>query len=217
MAPTDPRQLAIAKASWDFSEMWIAEDSARATARVRAAEVGCPVVSNGVGSALRMLATAVQASAVVEIGTGAGISALWLLEGMTTDGVLTSIDSEAEHQLIARDTLAESDFQASRVRLINGKVDEVLSRLSESAYDIVLISGRVMELESQIHSAMTLLRSGGLLLIDRALWHDRVADPSARDDETVAMRSALSLLAASENWVCSLLPVGAGLLVCVKK
>lgn len=217
MAPTDPRQLAIAKASWDFSEQWVPENLALVSARARAAELECPVVSSGTGAALRLLAATLSASAIVEIGTGAGISAVWLLEGMAPDGVLTSIDSEAEYQIIAKEALAQAEINSSRVRLINGPIDEVLSRLSEAAYDMVLIAARVSDLEHHIERATGLLRKGGLLVIDRALWNDRVADLSARDAETMSMRTALASLSQSETFISVLLPVGSGLLVALKK
>jgi predicted O-methyltransferase YrrM len=57
---------------------------------------------------------------VVEIGTGAGVSALWLLDGMHPDGVLTSVDIEAEHQLIAKDAISQAGIAPNRVRLAFG-------------------------------------------------------------------------------------------------
>ena len=171
----------------------------------------------GAGSIVRTLAAAIDAKNVVEIGTGAGVSALWLLDGMSAEGVLTSVDIEAEHQLIAKDAIAQAGIAPNRVRLINGRAGEVLDRLTESAYDIVLIAGKPLELSDHIDRALTLLRTGGLLIIDRALWNDKLADPAQRDPDTVAMRSAMETLASSEEFIGSLLPVGGGLLVAVKK
>ena len=88
-------------------------------------------VSAGVGSALRFLASAVTARAVVEVGTGTGLSGLWLLRGMRPDGVLTSIDVDPEHQRIARAAFTASGHGPSRLRLINGMGLEVLSRLTD--------------------------------------------------------------------------------------
>ena len=166
---------------------------------------------------MRTLAAAIDAKNVVEIGTGAGVSALWLLDGMNSEGVLTSVDVEAEHQLIAKDAISQAGIAPNRVRLINGRADEVLDRLTESAYDIVLIAGKPLELADHISRALNLLRSGGLLIIDRALWNDKLADPAQRDPDTVAMRGAIEALASNEDFVGSLLPVGGGLLVAVKK
>ena len=217
MAPTDPRILAIHRASTDYAENWAGEDGVRAHARATAAEIGCVAMGPGAGSIVRTLAAAIDAKNVVEIGTGAGVSALWLLDGMSAEGVLTSVDIEAEHQLIAKDAIAQAGIAPNRVRLINGRAGEVLDRLTESAYDIVLIAGKPLELSDHIDRALTLLRTGGLLIIDRALWNDKLADPAQRDPDTVAMRSAMETLASSEEFIGSLLPVGGGLLVAVKK
>ena len=217
MAPTDPRILAIHRASTDYAENWAGEDGVRAHARAKAAEIGCVAMGPGAGSIVRTLAAAIDAKNVVEIGTGAGVSALWLLDGMSAEGVLTSVDIEAEHQLIAKDAIAQAGIAPNRVRLINGRAGEVLDRLTESAYDIVLIAGKPLELSDHIDRALTLLRTGGLLIIDRALWNDKLAEPAQRDPDTVAMRSAMETLASSEEFIGSLLPVGGGLLVAVKK
>ena len=217
MAPTDPRILAIHRASCDFAENWSGEDSIRAHARAKAAEVGCVAITPGAGSILRLLASSIDAKSIVEIGTGGGVSTLWFLEGMNDEGVLTSIDHEPEHQIIARDALAQADIEPNRVRLINGKPNEVLERMTPKAYDIVFISGRPADLEENLGHAFGLLRSGGLLIVDRALWNDRVPDPAQRDADTVAMRTALESLKSHDGLTSSVLSVGGGLFVATVK
>ena len=166
------------------------------------------MVSPGVASLLQVLAAAVGASAAVEVGTGAGISAASMLAGMAPEGVVTSIDSEAEHQVIARETLAAAGLAASRFRLINGQAAEVLGRLTDGAYDIVLLATKPADIARHIEQAHSLLRPGGLLIINRALAGDRVADPSARDAQTVAMRQAVAAMHDDERFITSLLPAG---------
>ena len=217
MAPTDPRILAIHRASCDYAEAWPGEDGIRAHARARATEIGCPAVSPGAGSVLRTLAAAIDAHNVVEIGTGGGVSALWLLDGMNPEGVLTSVDAEAEHQVIAKDAITQAGIAANRVRLIHGKPEEVLDRLTHAAYDIVLVSGHPADLSTHIEQALVLLRDGGLLILDRALWHDKVADPAQRDADTISMRGAVESIATHEHFTGTLIPVGGGLLVAVKR
>lgn len=217
MAPTDPRILAIHRASCDYAEGWGGEDGIRAHARAKAAEIGCVAVSPGAGSVLRTFAAAVDAKNVVEIGTGAGVSALWLLEGMNDEGVLTSVDNEAEHQLIAKDAISQAGISPNRVRLINGQPQDVLDRLTESAYDIVFISGKPLALTGHIERSMALLRPGGLLIIDRALWNDKVPDATQSDNDTVAMRGVVESMATNEELIGALIPMGGGLLVGVKK
>ena len=101
------------------------------------------------------------------------------------------------------------------MRLINGRTDEVLSRLTEGGYDLVFIADKVRSLESHIGTALSLLRPGGILVIDRALWSDRIADPSQRDDGTVAMRAAHARVHEDEDLISTLIPIGGGLLIAV--
>jgi predicted O-methyltransferase YrrM len=215
MAPTDPRVLALHRACADYANSWIAEDAARSDARLRAEEVGCPVVSPGAGAVLRFLARAIEARAVVEVGTGAGVSLLWLLDGMPAEGVITSVDGEAEYQVIAREAIQSAQIPDNRYRLINGNVSEVLARLTEGGYDLVLLSGRPTDMERHFEQARTLLRPGGLLVVDQATWRDRVADPAQRDSDTMAMRNLHAVLRDNEQIPSALLPIGTGLLVAI--
>jgi predicted O-methyltransferase YrrM len=64
---------------------------------------------------------------------------------------------------------------------------------------------------------MHLLRPGGLLIIDRALWNDKLADSNQQDAETSAVRGVVEALATNEDLIGALLPVGGGLLVAVKR
>src|SRR5262249_61310931 len=108
-------------------------------ARPNAAEVGgAPPVSPATGAALRFIASAVRARSVVEIGTGCGTSGIWLLRGMRADGVLTSVDVDPEHQRLARKAFTEAGFAANRYRLIGGKAEGGLPRLTDGGYDQVL-------------------------------------------------------------------------------
>ena len=78
---------------------------------------------------------------MVEVGTGAGISGLHLLAGMAPDGILTTIDVEAEHQRAAKKAFAEAGIAPTRTRLINGRALDVLPRLTDGAYDLVFVDG----------------------------------------------------------------------------
>jgi predicted O-methyltransferase YrrM len=199
----------------DYVEAWLAEDPPLVAARARAAELGCVPIGPAGGAALRFLANAVDARAVVEIGTGTGVSGLWLLRGMRPAGVLTTVDIEPEHQRAARQTFAEAGIPASRARLINGPALEVLPRLTDRGYDLVFCDAVKTEYGDYLTEALRLLRPGGIVAFDNALWHDRVPDPSARDAETVAVRDLGRVVRDHEELVSSLFPVGDGLLAAV--
>lgn len=186
-------------------------------ARGRAEELGVGAVSPGAGATLRLLAATLRARAVAEVGTGAGVSGLWLLDGMATDGVLTTIDVEVEHQRAAKEAFAAAGARSTRTRTISGRALDVLPRLADGAYDLVLVDGDPGEAADCTDQAIRILRSGGALVVADALWHDRVADPARRDEDTVAMRELGKRVRDDERLMPALLPVGGGLLVAVKR
>jgi predicted O-methyltransferase YrrM len=213
----DTRELAAFRSSWEYAEAYVAEDSVLTDARNRATEVGCVPIHPGGGAALRLLAALLGARTVVEIGTGTGVSGIWLLRGMAPDGVLTSVDIEAEHQRHAREAFLAEGVAPSRTRLITGRALEVLPRLADSSYDLVLADGAKDEYPDYVEEAARLLRPGGVLAIDNSLWHDKVADPAQRDPDTIAIRGVLTTLRDDERFVAALLPVGDGLLAAVRR
>ncbi len=204
-------------ASWAYAEEFAAESEVIETARRRGEELGCMPVGVGVGAALRMVAAAAAARAVVEIGTGAGVSGLWLLAGMPADGILTTIDIEAEHQRAAKEAYAAAGVAHQRTRVITGRALDVLGRMTDGAYDLALVDGDKAEYPDYVEQATRLLRRGGVMVIDNMLWRDLVADPAARDETTRTLRDLGKALRDDAAFHTSLLPVGDGLLVAVKR
>jgi predicted O-methyltransferase YrrM len=203
--------------SWAYAENFVPEDDVLSRARARAGELGCPPVDPGTGCALRVVAAALQAKAVVEVGTGAGVSSLYLLQGMPADGVLTTIDLEAENQRAAREAFAEAGLRSNRTRLIPGRALDVLPRLTDAAYDLVLLDADLTEYGAYLQQAIRLLRPGGILAVDNALWQGRVADPAQRDPATTAARELGKAIRDDDRLYASLLPCGDGLLLAVKR
>ena len=204
-------------ATWAYADGYLAEDEILSRARARADEVGVVPVGGGVGSALRFVAAALGAHKVVEVGTGTGVSGLWLLRGMAPDGVLTTIDREPEHQRLAKSAFTEEGVPHTRIRLIPGRALDVLPRLKDDDYDLVHCDGDKTEYAEYLEHALRLLRTGGVVAFDNALWHDKVADPAQRDPETVAIRELGRSLRDDERVIPILLPVGDGLLAAVKR
>ena len=204
-------------ASLSFAESYAVEDDVVAAARARAHEFGCTPIGAAGAATLRVLAAAAGARAVVEVGTGAGVSGLYLLDGMVTDGVLTTIDVEGEHQRAAKEAFGEAQVAPGRYRLINGSAAEVLPRLRDAAYDLVFVDADPVAGEFYFEQALRLLRPGGIVAFDDALWHDRVADPAQRDPETAMLRELGKLVREDPRLLSTLLPVSDGLLVGVKR
>ena len=202
--------------SWAYCEDFGTEDDVLLKARERAAQLGCTPVTPGVGAVLSVLAASVSARAVAESGTGAGVSGLYLLRG-APDGVLTTIDTEVEHQRAAREAFADEGIKPTRARLIAGRALDVLPRLTDGGYDLVLIDADAENYPSYLTQAVRLLRPGGVLAIDDALWHDRVADPAKRDEVTTTVREVGRAVRDDDRLIPALLPTGDGLLVAVRR
>ncbi|EKA62800.1 O-methyltransferase [Janibacter hoylei] len=200
-----------------YAEQFIAEEESVDAARRTGTELGAVPIGTGGGAALRLLAAAVGARHVIEIGTGAGTSGLWLLAGMPADGVLTSIEIEPEHALRAKRSFASAGIAAQRTRVITGRALDVLPRMNDASYDLVHIDADKQGYPDYVEHAIRLLRPGGVLAMDNMLWHDKVADPAVRDATTVLLRDLGKQLRDDERLIPSLLPVGDGLLAAVKR
>jgi len=200
-----------------FTDGFIAEDEVLAAARARAAQLQVGVPSPTAGAVLRFLAALLDAHSVVEIGTGTGVSGIWLLRGMRADGVLTSVDAQPEHQRAARDAFRAAGIAANRTRLIAGHAVDVLPRLTDGGYDIMWASGDPTDYADLLREAPRLLRPGGVVAFGEALGGGSVPDPAARDPRTTALRELGAALLASEQFAAVFLPVGSGILAATKR
>lgn len=197
----------------DFANSWLAEPEAIREARVRAEDSGIECVSPAIAAVLTFLTASVSAQAVVEVGTGTGVSSAALLAGMTPGGILTSIDTEAEYQRYAREALSALGHEASRARLIAGRALDVLPRMSDGAYDVVVVDADRSEYPAILTQAKRLLRIGGLVVFIGVAAEGMLADPARRDPEAAAVKETAEDLRSDEDWVPALLVDGPGLLV----
>jgi len=200
----------------DYVEGYLAEDDALSTARSRGVELGCPPIGPATGAALQFLATVLRARAVVEIGTGAGVSGLYLLRGMAKDGVLTSIDVEPEHQGAAKRAFTDAGLGPGRTRLIMGRALDVLPRLTDEAYDLLFVDAARSEYPSYHQQGVRLLRPGGVIAFDNVLRSGGVVNPARQDIETRALREVARAVRDDDRLVPVLLPLGDGLLIAAK-
>ena len=189
--------------SWAYAEDYTGEDEVVTGARARADESGITAIGPGAAAALSLLAAGVGAKAVVEIGTGTGVSGLALLRGMRTDGTLTTVDIDAENQRLARKTFLSAGVPSNRFRLIAGAGLDVVTRLTDGHYDLVFCDADRRENTAYLHEALRLLRP--------------VADPARRDPDTTALRDLIRAVRDDDDLVSALLPTSEGLLTAAKR
>lgn len=195
-----------------YVEQSVVEDEVLSAARERAEDLGANPVAPAVGAMLSLFAQLVGARTVVEVGTGAGVSGLWLLDGMRPDGTLTTIDAEPEHQRAAKEAFRAGGIPGARTRLINGRALDVLPRLADSAYDLVFVDAKPIDHPQYVEQGVRLLREGGLIVLHNALLSGKVPDSSERDPATLAVRAAARAIAEDERLTKVLVPLGDGLL-----
>ncbi|MFI6574559.1 O-methyltransferase [Nocardiopsis sp. NPDC050513] len=177
-----------------------------------------PPVDAVTGAALRFLAAAIGARSVVEVGTGCGVSGVWLLRGMAPDAILTSVDTDAEYQAYARTVFAGEAFGAGRARLIRGRALEVLPRLTDGGYDLVFVDADRESYPEYLAEAQRLLRPGGVVVFHGALAASSEPDGPLRapDPAETAVREVVQRVREDGAFVPLLMPVGEGLLAAIR-
>lgn len=201
--------------NWKYIDDAVVEPEAIARARQQSLELGIDPVSPAVGAQLALIAAASRAGSIIELGTGVGVSGLWMLQH-TRGAMLTSIDTETEYQQHARQHFADAGVQAARIRLITGRAGEVLPRMNESSYDLVFVDADAASVIEYVEHGLRLARPGGSVLVAHALWRGRVADPAKRDETATAFRTLIAELAASPAVATAISPAGDGLLQIVR-
>lgn len=209
--------ISITAGTLAYIDDFLPEDEALVNARRNAAEIGgAAPVSPLTGAALRFLAAAIGARAVVEIGTGCGTSGIWLLRGMRPAAVLTTVDVEPEHQRLAKAGYLAAGFTTGRYRLIGGLALDVLPRLADGAYDMVFCDADRQEFPEYLTAALRLLRPGGIVVFNATMPGTTTTERLPNDTEMAALSELRERVRSDEQLVPLLLPVGNGLLCAVR-
>ena len=203
-------------ASLGYTEDFVENSERLRTARENAVVLGATTLSNGACTTLTFLAKMLDAQHVVEIGSDTGVAGLALFAGMNPRGILTSIGTEAEWQIDARNAFTAEGIVSNRFRLIANNPLDVLPKLLDGAYDLVFINGDKLEYVEYVAQAQRLLRSGGVVVLNDALWNILISDDNTEDDETLIIREAIAAVLDDEGFTPAMLPVGNGLLAAVK-
>jgi predicted O-methyltransferase YrrM len=204
--------LATDEKNWRYVESLYQEPEPCRLARERALELQTHVVSPATGATLRFLIELANAQNIVEVGTGTAGAAYWIASALGKTGQITSIDAEGQHYKYAKEILAEFDH-STRVRLINGKPLEVLPRLADESYDVVVISEQTDVLMQVVEEAIRMVSLGGLVILLNALGNQKVGDLTQRDQKTVNLRLAVQEVFKDSRLDCNLLTTGDGILV----
>ncbi|HKO16207.1 MAG TPA: O-methyltransferase [Gemmatimonadaceae bacterium] len=165
------------------------EDEVLAALREEADRTGLPPISISPdeGRLLQVLLTAIDAREVLEVGTLGGYSAIWMARALPSDGHILSIEIEPAHAEFARRYIERASL-ADRVEVRLGRALDVLPSLDGRQFDAVFLDADKEPLPTYFDWALRLVRPGGLVIADNALWGGRVYDESVTDEKTAAVR-----------------------------
>jgi len=155
-------------------------------------------VSPTEGKFLMILALAQRAQTALEIGTLGGYSTIWLARGLPANGRLTTLELDQKHAEVARANVARAGL-ANVVDVIVGPALETLPRLAaekRGPFDLIFIDAAKNEYPQYLKWALTLSRTGSVIVADNVVWRGAVLDASSNDPNIQGIRSFNEMLAA---------------------
>ncbi|MGH0031583.1 MAG: O-methyltransferase [Myxococcota bacterium] len=163
------------------------------------------------GAFLTLFTRVLGAKRAVEVGTFTGYSSLCIARGLPEDGHLLCCDVSEEWTAIARRSWEKAGV-ADRIELVIAPAVETLEALPlQEDIDLAFIDADKPGYPAYYEALLARLRPGGVILVDNVLWTGRVADPSADDDQTKAIRAFNDKVAADERVDRVMLPIADGL------
>jgi predicted O-methyltransferase YrrM len=172
------------------------------------------------GALMALLVRLSGARRAIELGTFTGYSSLAVMLAMPSDGTIVCCDISEEWTSIARRYWSEAGV-ADRVDLRLAPAMETLDKLLASGaagtFDFAFIDANKRDYPDYHERIVQLLGSGGLAVYDNVLWNGGVIDPSMTDVDTLGVRRLNERLAADERVMLSMIPVGDGLTLALKR
>lgn len=165
------------------------------------------------GSFLRILAAAVGAKRVLEVGTFTGYSTLCLAEALPADGRVITCDINPDTTRIAREQWAKSEH-GKKIELKLGPAAETIEGLT-GEFDFAFIDADKENYPRYWDLIAPRIRSGGMIVFDNVLWSGRVLDREP-DEETRAIMTASKKASEDPRFRTSLLTVRDGMLLALK-
>jgi predicted O-methyltransferase YrrM len=194
-----------------IATLFARDDAVLAELREAADREGLPpiAISAATGRLLQVLLTAIRAERVLEVGTLGGYSAIWMARALSPTGRLVSIEINPAHAEFARRYIVRAGLD-DRVDVRVGRALEVLPSFDGERFDAVFLDADKEPLPTYFDWALRLLRPGGLLIADNALWGGRVLDTSVDDEGTHGVREFNQRLSSDPRLRGTIVPVGDG-------
>lgn len=186
--------------------------------KAAAEKAGIPAIwiSPEQGHLMQVLLRLAGARRVVEVGTLAGYSALWMARALPAGGTLDTLELSPVHAAFARDWIGRSEV-ADRVRVHEGPAADQLPAFAAASADAFFIDADKKSYPRYFEEALRILRPGGLLLVDNAFAFGQILDPAATDPDVAAIRRFNQLVSQDSRVDGTIVAIGDGLWVGVKR
>lgn len=209
--PVTPAHLDYIRARTDAEGPFL-EDLRRA-----AVASGIPSIAIAVeqGSFLATLVRVSRAHDIVEVGTLAGYSALWMARGLPEGGRIVTIEKSPNHAAFAREWAGKSPW-ADKVKVVEGAGSAVLPTLPSSAFDGVFLDADKAGYAAYVDEAHRLLRPGGWIVVDNAFAFGELFAEAPKDRETPAVKAFNERFAIDRRFSGLIVPMGDGFWMATK-
>jgi caffeoyl-CoA O-methyltransferase len=204
------------KAGDYISSLFSAEDELLASLREEAERSGLPsiAISADEGRLLQVLLTTIGARRVLEVGTLGGYSAICMARALPSNGRILSIEIEDKHAQFARRYIERANL-ADRIEVQVGRALDILPALDGQRFDAMFLDADKEPLPTYFDWALRLVRPGGLIIGDNALWGGRVYAPSENDAKTRAVREFNRRMATDPRVLGIIVPTHDGVAVAI--
>jgi len=188
------RELKVAALSAGIPAIWIAPEQA---------------------SFLQVLLRIARAKDVIEVGTLAGYSAIWMARALPPGGKLRTIEVSSKHAAFAREWIAKSDVRA-KVEVLEGRGSDVLKTFADASADAAFLDADKVGYGEYLEESLRILRPGGMVLVDNAFAFGQVLDERPKDREVPAVKAFNEKMAREPRLQSVIVPLGDGMWVGVK-
>ena len=166
-----------------------------------------------VGKFLQSIIRMINAKRIVEVGTFTGYSALQMAEVLPTDGEIHTCELMEKHANTAELFINQSDYK-SKITIHRGPALQSLEQFQASSFDMAFIDADKINYLDYYQRCFTLIRRGGMIILDNMLWGGDVLDP--KDDEAKSIRKTGDFIQSDKRIYNVLLPIRDGIMLCIK-
>jgi predicted O-methyltransferase YrrM len=183
------------------ARLLIPADAALEAAQRAATEAGLPAISVSApqGKFLHLLARIAGARRILEVGTLAGYSTIWLARALPPDGRLVSLEVDPKHADVARGNISRAGLSALVDVRVGRAVDLLPALEGGEPFDLVFLDADKPSTPQYFEWALKLTRKGGLIVVDNVVREGAVAGPSGTDADVDGMRRFLARLAGESR------------------